>query len=85
MLPVTSDNPETTMKTDLYTTEQLEQWKDQVARWWGAEHLRYDHKKTALLFQQWFGVSKQQAVEMEFNSRDEPERFIEEFLVPHQG
>jgi hypothetical protein len=63
-----------------FSTEQLEQWKDEVAEWWGAERIRYDHKQTVSLFRQWFRVSKKEAVEMEFNSRDEPERFIEYFL-----
>jgi hypothetical protein len=64
----------------LFSTEQLEQWKDQIAEWWGKEKLRYDHKRTVELFRKWFGVSKKEAVEMEFNSRDDPEKFIEHFL-----
>jgi len=64
----------------LFSTEQLENWKDQIAEWWGKEKLRYDHKRTVELFRNWFGVSKKKAVEMEFNSREEPEKFIESFL-----
>ena len=63
-----------------FSTDQLEKWKDEVAAWWGVEHLRYDHKKTVSLFQQWFGVKKKEAVAMEFNSRDDPDKFIEYFL-----
>jgi len=65
---------------DLFTTDQLEQWKDEVAEWWGAERLRYDHKRTVQLFQQWFRCSKKEAIQWEFNSREEPEKFIEHFL-----
>jgi hypothetical protein len=64
----------------LFPTEQLEQWKDQVAAWWGKKKLRYDHKRTVELFRNWFKVSKEEAVEMEFNSREDPEKFIEQFL-----
>ena len=63
-----------------FSTEQLEQWKDEVAEWWGAERLRYDHKQTVSLFQQWFKVSKEKAVQMEFFSRDDADTFIEKFL-----
>src|SRR5690606_27386272 len=65
---------------DLFTTDQLEQWKDEVAEWWGAEKVRYDHKRTVQLFQQWFRCSKKEAIQWEFNSREEPEKFIERFL-----
>lgn len=64
----------------LFRTEQLEQWKDQIAAWWGKEKLRYDQKRTVELFRNWFGVSKKQAIAMEFNSREDPEKFIEHFL-----
>lgn len=64
----------------LFSTEQLEKWKDQIAEWWGKETLRYDHKRTVELFRKWFGVSKKEAIEMEFNSREDPEKFIEHFL-----
>lgn len=68
-------------KTDeLFPTEQLEQWKDEVAAWWGKEKLRYDIKRTMSLFQQWFGTSKQEAIELEFKSREEPDKFMEYFL-----
>lgn len=65
----------------LFSTEQLEQWKDQIAEWWGKEKLRYDHKRTVELFRNWFGVSKKEAIEMEFNSREDPEKFIEHFWI----
>ena len=64
----------------LFSTEELERWKDQIAEWWGKEKLRYDHKRTVELFRNWFGVSKKEAIEMEFNSREDPEKFIEHFL-----
>ncbi len=64
----------------LFSTEQLEQWKDRIAEWWGKEKLRYDHKRTVELFRNWFDVSKKEAIEMEFNSREDPEMFIEHFL-----
>ncbi len=64
----------------MFSTEQLEDWKDQIAEWWGKEHLRYDHKQVVELFQKWFGVTKKDAIEMEFNSREDSEKFIEGFL-----
>jgi hypothetical protein len=64
----------------MFSSEQLEQWKDQIAEWWGKEKLRYDHKRTVELFRNWFNVSKKEAVQMEFNSREDPEKFIEHFL-----
>lgn len=64
----------------MFSTEQLEDWKDQIAEWWGRENLRYDHKQVVELFRKWFGVSKQDAIEMEFNSREDSEKFIEDFL-----
>jgi hypothetical protein len=64
----------------LFSTEQLEQWKDQIAEWWGKEKLRYDQKRTVELFRNWFRVSKKEAITMEFNSREDPEKFIEHFL-----
>jgi len=64
----------------LFSTEQLEQWKDEIAAWWGKEKLRYDHKRIVELFRNWFKVSKDEAIEMEFNSREDPEKFIEQFL-----
>lgn len=65
---------------NLFSSEQLERWKDELAAWWGKENLRYDHKKMVVLFRNWFGVSKKEAIQMEFNSREEPEKFIEQFL-----
>jgi hypothetical protein len=65
---------------NLFTTEQLEQWKDELAAWWGKESLRYDHKKVVELFRNYFGVTKKKAIQMEYNSREEPEKFIEQFL-----
>ena len=70
----------TTATKKLFTTEQLENWKDQIAEWWGSEKLRYDHKQVVELFRKWFGVSKQDAIEMEFNSREDSDTFIEDFL-----
>jgi hypothetical protein len=64
----------------LISTEQLEQWKDELAAWWDVETLRYDHKKMVVMFRNCFGVSKKEAIQMEFNSREEPEKFIEQFL-----
>ncbi len=64
----------------LFSTEQLEQWKDELAEWWGKERLRYDHKRTVELIRKWLDVSKKEAIAMEFNSREEPEKFIEYFL-----
>ena len=64
----------------LISTQQLEQWKDQLAAWWGKERLRYDQKKMVVLFRNWLGVSKKEAIQMEFNSREEPDKFIEKFL-----
>lgn len=64
----------------LFPTEQLEEWKDQIAEWWGKEKLRYDQKRTIELFRNWFGVNKKEAIEMEFNSREDPEKFIEHTL-----
>ena len=79
--PQMTDGPQEETPSPLsFSTEQLEQWKDEVAEWWGAEKVRYDHKKTVSLFQQWFGVGKKEAVKMEFNSREEPQKFIEHFL-----
>jgi hypothetical protein len=63
----------------MFSTEQLEDWKDQIAEWWGREKLRYDHKQVVELFQRWFGVTKNEAIEMEYNSREESEKFIEHF------
>lgn len=65
---------------NLFTTAQLEQWKDELAAWWDVETVRYDHKKVVELFRKWLGVSKKEAIQMEFNSREEPEKFIEQFL-----
>ena len=78
--PMTKGPQEKTPSPLSFSTEQLEHWKDEIAKWWGAEKLRYDHKRIAALFQQWFRVSKKEAVKMEFNSREEPEKFIEHFL-----
>jgi hypothetical protein len=64
----------------MFTTEQLEDWKDQIAEWWGKEHLRYDHKQVVELFRKWFGATKEDAIEMEFNSRENSEKFIEGVL-----
>ena len=63
-----------------FSTEQLEQWKDEIAAWWGKESLRYDHKRMVELFRKWLDVSKKEAIAMEFNSREEPEYFIEILL-----
>jgi hypothetical protein len=60
----------------LFSSEQLEQWKDELATWWGKETLRYDHKKTVEFFRDWFGVTKKEAIQMEFNSREKPKMFI---------
>jgi len=65
---------------ELISTEQLEQWKDELAAWWGKEKLRYDHKKMVVLFSKWLGVSKKEAIQMEYNSREEPDKFLEKFL-----
>jgi hypothetical protein len=65
---------------DLFSTDQLEQWKDELAVWWGQEKLRNEHKKVSEIFRRYFKVSKKEAIEMEFNSRDDPEAFIEYFL-----
>lgn len=46
---------------NFFTDDQLEQWKDEVAQWWGQEKLRYDHKRTVELFRKWFGISKKEA------------------------
>ena len=64
----------------LISTGQLEQWKDELASWWGKERLRYDQKKMVVLFRNWLGVSKKEAIQMEFNSREEPDKFMEVFL-----
>lgn len=64
----------------LFSDDQLEKWKDEVAHWWGKEKLRYDQKRTAELFRNWLGVSKKEAIEMEFNSREDQDKFIEQFL-----
>lgn len=81
LLSLTEESGESPDSSPLsFSTEQLEHWKDEIAEWWGVEKVRYDHKKTVALFQQWFGVGKKEAVRMEFNSRDKPEQFIEDFL-----
>lgn len=77
---ISSESGTASKSPHLFSTEQLEVWKDQVAGWWGKERLRYDHKRTVSLFQQWFDVSKEEAIQLEFNSRDEPEKFVEHFL-----
>lgn len=64
----------------LFATKELEQWKDELAAWWGHERLRYDHKKVVVMFRKCFGVSKKEAIQMEFNSREDPAKFIEQFL-----
>ena len=63
-----------------FDVEQLEQWKDQVAEWWGREAERYDAKRTVQVFQQWFGINKREAVDLEYSSREDSARFVERFL-----
>ena len=65
---------------NLISTEQLEQWKDELAAWWSVESIRYDHKRVISIFKKRFGVSEKHAIQMEFNSREDSEKFIEQYL-----
>jgi hypothetical protein len=60
--------------------EELEQWKDEIAKWWNAERLRYSHKEMVDLFQKWFGITQKEAIRLEFKSRDNDEKWIEQLL-----
>ena len=65
---------------NLFSVNQLEQWKDELAAWWGVERLRYDHKRTVILLKKWLKLTRKDAIAIEYSSREEPEKLIELFL-----
>jgi hypothetical protein len=65
---------------DLFPTDQREGWKDEIAKWWGLEKLRYEHKQMIELFRKGCGVTKEKAIEMELYSREDNEKFVESYL-----
>jgi hypothetical protein len=65
---------------DLVPTDQREGWKDEIAKWWGLEKLRYEHKEMIELFRKGCGVTKEKAIEMELFSREDSEKFVECYL-----
>ena len=63
-----------------FSADQLEDFKDQISGWWSVESMRYDHKQMVAKFQLWAHCSKSEAVEMEFKTRDDSEKIIENIL-----
>jgi hypothetical protein len=68
------------MNSNLFTTDDLEQFKDDLSVWWRQEKKRMDVKRTIEVLRRFFGITKKEAIEIEYFARNDEDKFMEKYL-----